>query len=135
MYEPEAEKPLACSFVPGWIKLVQVRIFRGMRSMIRLSVVVLLGINLSLLAPVIEARPWMGHGGEQRSVRMHLAASKVTLEQAAARVRNESGGKLLSAEEQQRDNGRSVYRIKVLTPGGIVRVIYIDPVSGARIQP
>ena len=95
----------------------------------------LLGINLSLLAPMLEAGPWMGNGGEQRSARMYMAASKITLEQAAARVRNESGGKLLSAEEQQRDDGRVVYRIKVLTPGGIVRVIYIDPVSGARIQP
>lgn len=97
--------------------------------------VVLLGLTVGLLAPALQARPFAGYAGGQHGARLHLAASRVTLEQAAASVRQQSGGKLLSAEEQQGSDGRSIYRIKVLTPGGIVRVIYIDPLSGARIRP
>lgn len=100
----------------------------------RLAVAVLLAFNIGLQATAVQAGPFVRHAGEQRSA-LYLAANGFTLEQAAAKVRKQSRGKLLSAEEQQRDNGGRVYRIKVLKPGGIVKVIYIDPVSGARIRP
>lgn len=49
----------------------------------------------------------------------------ITLEQAAARVRRQTGGRILSANEIRRD-GRKVYRIKVLLPSGHVRVVTVD---------
>ncbi len=49
----------------------------------------------------------------------------ITLEQAAARVRSQTGGRILSATEIRRD-GRKVYRIKVLLPSGHVRVVTVN---------
>jgi hypothetical protein len=53
-------------------------------------------------------------------------AARLSLEQAAQRVQQSTGGRVLDA----RDAG-SVYRIKVLTPGGEVRIVLVDPRSGA----
>ncbi len=49
----------------------------------------------------------------------------ISLDEAAARVRRETGGRVLSAEAR---DGR--YRIKVLLPNGAVRVINVDARSG-----
>ncbi|MEE8387068.1 MAG: PepSY domain-containing protein [Acidiferrobacterales bacterium] len=53
----------------------------------------------------------------------------ITLEQAAARVRSQTGGRILSADEIRHD-GRKVYRIKVLLPSGHVRVITVNANGG-----
>lgn len=54
-----------------------------------------------------------------------LAKSGLTLEQAAARVKRQTGGRILSASES-RKGGRKVYRIKVLLPSGNVRVVTVN---------
>jgi len=54
-----------------------------------------------------------------------------TLEQAVAKVRSEVPGRILSAETAEQD-GKIIYRIKVLTPDGRVVVIEIDARSGKR---
>lgn len=55
-------------------------------------------------------------------------AANVTLQEAVARVERETHGKVLSAETKH--NGRqTVYRIKVLTRDGQVRVIEV-PADG-----
>jgi hypothetical protein len=51
---------------------------------------------------------------------------RMTLEQAVDRVQQSTGGRVLDA----RDAG-GVYRIKVLTPRGEVRIVLVDPRSGA----
>jgi uncharacterized membrane protein YkoI len=57
---------------------------------------------------------------------MQLAANeRVTLEQAVARVKQQTGGRILTAETQSHDN-QPVHRIKVLLPDGRIRVITID---------
>ncbi len=57
------------------------------------------------------------------------AESAVTLDQAVRRVQQDSGGKVLSAE--QRGVGRrQEYRIKVLTPDGHVKVMVVSSESG-----
>lgn len=57
---------------------------------------------------------------------MHLAArDHVTLDQAVAQVKQQTGGRILTAETKNRD-GQPVHRIKVLMPDGRVRVIYVD---------
>jgi hypothetical protein len=57
------------------------------------------------------------------------AGSAVTLDQAVLRVQQDTGGKILSAE--QRGVGhRQEYRIKVLTPDGHVKVMVVSSESG-----
>lgn len=56
----------------------------------------------------------------------------ISLNEAVQQVRQETGGRVLSADESSQ-GGRRVYRIKVLTPSGHVRVYVIDAQSGARL--
>lgn len=61
----------------------------------------------------------------------------MTLEQAVAKVQDDTGGKILSADPRQL--GRRVeYRIKVLTPDGHVRIVVISseaPRTGSGKNP
>ena len=50
----------------------------------------------------------------------------MTLEQAAAMVRQQTGGTILAAEPRT-VNGKLMYRIKVLTKQRHVRSVWIDP--------
>ncbi|MGB5938990.1 MAG: hypothetical protein WBG81_06140 [Rhodanobacter sp.] len=57
------------------------------------------------------------------------AGSTVTLDQAVLQVQQDTGGRVLSAE--QRGVGRrQEYRIKVLTPDGHVKVMVVSSESG-----
>lgn len=59
------------------------------------------------------------------TVSAQSAESMVTLDQAVFKVRQDTGGKVLSAE--QRGVGRrQEYRIKVLTPEGHVKVMVVS---------
>lgn len=56
-------------------------------------------------------------------------SAAVTLDQAVLKVQQDTGGKVLSAE--QRGVGRrQEYRIKVLTPQGHVKVVVVSSESG-----
>ncbi len=55
-----------------------------------------------------------------------LAQQRISIEQAIAIVQRETGGKVLDARAQGQQ-----YRIKVLTRGGEVRVVYVDAATGA----
>lgn len=48
----------------------------------------------------------------------------ISADEAAARVQQEYGGRILAVETQQQ-NGKTFYRIKVLTRKGIVRVVRV----------
>lgn len=50
-------------------------------------------------------------------------------DQAAARVQQSTGGRVLAVEAAER-NGQPVYRVRVLTPSGEVRVVIVE--AGAR---
>lgn len=52
--------------------------------------------------------------------------SRATLPESVRRVERQTGGEVLRAEPMQRD-GREVYRLKVLTADGRVRVVQEDP--------
>ncbi len=52
--------------------------------------------------------------------------SRATLPESVRRVERRTGGEVLRAEPMQRD-GREVYRLKVLTADGRVRVVQDDP--------
>jgi len=82
---------------------------------------------LALASAGAQAAPW-GHGerGDYRpQPRYQQSGGGVSLDEAVARVRAETGGRILSASPVSA-NGHRYYRIKVLTPDQRVRVIRVD---------
>jgi uncharacterized membrane protein YkoI len=57
------------------------------------------------------------------------ARADVSRDQAAAAAQRASGGRVLSVEKADA-GGRPVWRVKVVTPQGEVRVILIDVATG-----
>lgn len=68
--------------------------------------------------PTVEPQPPPAHSQSQ--------GNRVTLPDSVRRVERQTGGEVLRAEPMQRD-GREVYRMKVLTADGRVRVVQDDP--------
>ncbi|MDA3912751.1 hypothetical protein [Oleiagrimonas sp.] len=68
-----------------------------------------------------SARPALAPDSSSASSKSRTA-TPLTLEQAVARVQNQTGGQVLKADTRQQ--GRiTEYRIKVLTPDGHVRIV------------
>ena len=57
------------------------------------------------------------------------AWADVSRDEAAATAQRSSGGRVLSVDRAEQ-GGRAVWRVKVLTPRGEVRVILVDVASG-----
>ena len=57
-------------------------------------------------------------------------SGQLSLDQAAAKVREQTGGRILSAQTETK-GGRTSYRIKVLLPSGHVRIVRVDAATGA----
>lgn len=57
------------------------------------------------------------------------AWADVSRDQAGAIASQATGGRVLSIERTQRD-GQTFWRVKLLTPQGEVRVLWIDAASG-----
>lgn len=53
-----------------------------------------------------------------------FAAVAMSRDEAAARAQQQTGGRVLAVEEVQQ-GGQTVYRVKVLTPSGDVRIVVI----------
>jgi len=67
---------------------------------------------------------------DERSSRSEAARRNgLSLDEAAARVQRDTGGRVLSAEARE-NHGRTTYRIKVLLRDGSVRVVNVDAQSG-----
>lgn len=60
------------------------------------------------------------------------AWADVSRDDAASTAQQASGGRVLSVEKTERD-GRPVWRVKVLTPQGAVKVILVDATSGRML--
>lgn len=60
------------------------------------------------------------------------AWADVSRDDAATVAQQASGGRVLTVEKTERD-GRPVWRVKVLTPQGEVRVVLIDAASGRTL--
>jgi len=56
-------------------------------------------------------------------------AHAIDRDQAAARVQKQTGGRVLSVDSAERD-GKKVFRVKVLTRGGEVRIVIVDAKTG-----
>ena len=62
-------------------------------------------------------------------VTSNLAWADLSRDDAAAVAQRASGGRVLSVEKSE-SSGQPVWRIKVVTPAGEVRVIQVDVVAG-----
>ena len=83
-----------------------------------------------LLAGSIMAFGAPLHASQGVANRLMLAAQQqISLDQAIARVRKQTGGRILSANTSKK-GGHKTHRIKVLMPNGVVRVIHVDAASG-----
>lgn len=58
--------------------------------------------------------------------------AEVSRDDAAATAQKSSGGRVLAVEKTQR-NGQAVWRVKVLTPQGEVKIVLIDASSGQTL--
>ena len=79
-----------------------------------------------LLAPYAHAEP-----SRLQSAAWQLAQAerRISLNQAADLVQQRTGGRVLSAQAV-REQGREIYRIKVLTRQGEVRIVLVDAATG-----
>lgn len=59
--------------------------------------------------------------------------AQISVDQAVAKVQREVGGRVLSADSENRD-GRVRYRVKLLLPDGRVKIVYVDAASGQVSQ-
>ncbi|MBB5018395.1 putative membrane protein YkoI [Chitinivorax tropicus] len=57
-------------------------------------------------------------------------SAKVSRDEAAASAQRTTGGRVLSVDKAEQ-GGREVYRVKILTPKGEVRIVLVDADSGA----
>lgn len=60
------------------------------------------------------------------------AWAEVSRDEAAATVQRASGGRVLAVDRTDHD-GRAVWRVKVLTAKGEVKVILVDATSGRTL--
>jgi uncharacterized membrane protein YkoI len=70
-------------------------------------------------------------GGHSFIARRGGGEAGVSLNEAVQQVQRETGGRVLSADTVNQ-GGRTVHRIKVLTPSGQVRIVTIDAQSSGR---
>lgn len=75
--------------------------------------------------------PAIGRGDDARRER---AAERERMPESVRRIENETGGRVLQVRPMQRGD-REIYRVKVLTPEGRVRVMQDDPRRQMRDQP
>ena len=54
----------------------------------------------------------------------------LSLNDATELVQKRTGGRVLAAQEV-REQGRAMYRIKVITPQGEVRIVFVDAQTGS----
>lgn len=92
----------------------------------RLIPAVFFALSASLLALTdLRAQAEPPHT-ELPRVASAMASERSQLPESVLRAERQTGGEVLRAERMQRD-GRDVYRLKVLTPDGRVRIMREDP--------
>ena len=80
-----------------------------------------------LVAPLAHAAPAAAEPAVWQLAQAGRA--RVSLNEAADLVQRRTGGRVLSAQAAQ-EGGREVYRIKVLTANGEVRIVRVDAATG-----
>lgn len=85
--------------------------------------------RILMIVSLIGSMPVLSADALSASIPMLAQASALTLDQAVAKVRRASGGKVIGADTIEQD-GSTAYRIKVVFPDGKVRVYFVDPATG-----
>lgn len=58
----------------------------------------------------------------------------LSLDEAVFRVKERTGGRILSAHQVEDDSGKIFYKIKYLAHKGVVRTIFVDPTVDAGLK-
>lgn len=85
----------------------------------------LAALIIACTATAVQAKPRDEDEREREHGALRDREGPSSLDEAVSRVRRETRGRVLSADTEERD-GDAVHRIKVLTPGGRVRVLTVD---------
>lgn len=83
-------------------------------------------VALTLAAIVLFAVSAAPAFAQQDEASLRSESRRSELPESVLRAERQTGGEVLRAESMQRD-GREVYRLKVLTPDGRVRIMRDDP--------
>jgi len=94
-------------------------------------ILALLLVATALLTATIPSVTFATGGGHSLIARRGDGEAGVSLNDAVQQVQRETGGRVLSADTVNQ-GGRTVHRIKVLTPSGQVRIVTIDAQSSGR---
>jgi uncharacterized membrane protein YkoI len=98
---------------------------------VRTSLVLMLLASLLVAVPAGAAKQKSGGNGNVAAEDTRaVQPAAISKDEAVAMVRARTGGKVLRAERGS-NQGRAVYRIRVLTPEGRVREYRVDAVTGA----
>ena len=98
-----------------------------MTIMAKRSVAVLTTVLLAATIGCPQAvAGYSGHAGYPATGLVKVAERPVSMRQAIDKVRQQTGGRVLDAQDQGNQ-----YRIKVLTPKGEVRIFHVDAQTGA----
>jgi hypothetical protein len=101
------------------------RLSRLLRTVLHPMLLLGAGAAWAQSAPPPHAPP--RHAAQQQ----RDGGEDVGLRDSVRRVERQTGGEVLRAEPMQRD-GREVYRLKVLTSDGRVRVVQDDPAAAGK---
>jgi len=94
-------------------------------------ILALLLVATALLTAGAPSSTFATGGGYSLIARRGGGEAGVSLNEAVQQVQRETGGRVLSADTVNQ-GGRTVHRIKVLTPSGQVRIVTIDAQSSGR---
>lgn len=97
---------------------------------IRTNIALLLIVGLLAVVPVSAAKPKSSDAGRGVAGETPAASRPVISKDAAvAMVREHTGGKVVRADRRT-DDGRVVYRVRVVTADGRVREYRVDATTG-----
>ena len=94
-------------------------------------ILALLLVVIALLTAGAPSVTFAAGGGHLLIARRGGGEAGVSLNDAVQQVQRETGGRVLSADTVNQ-GGRTVHRIKVLTPSGQVRIVTIDAQARGR---
>lgn len=104
---------------------------RAIQSGWRVAVWLLAALLAAGSAGPAHARPgaWAQPPPPRTGLRLAQQGSDIGRDGAASAARRATGGRVLSVSSEDR-HGQRVYRVKVLLPGGRVRVVRVDAQTG-----
>ena len=101
----------------------------SLRRPAHVGLLCIFGALLAMPALAQAPRGGVQAGAAAGQAQLLSRTEEISLDEAVRRVREQSGGRVLRAETR-RENGRTVHRIRVLSPDGRVRTWTVDAETG-----